>query len=261
MIEEPEFRMSEKKLIEIAKNTQKILAKVIKDRDPNEVIGDIDCKEISEVIKDVDQNKGIDDKLLSKIIKEKGFLKKITSYSIKPVIDDENLGKLAEELVAVIKEKDPSIVNKENILKQIIRKLAQIMKKIDRTEIIEIIKEIDQNEEINNELLADVILKRNFLKKIINFCPKSVPTNDNLEKLVDELIAAIKEVDPPIVIKEDILNQIITKLAQVIKDRITPDIPGLNPKDEGAMIGRLGPHIFASLLTLEKSRSSKKKIS
>lgn len=258
MIEEYEFSEKETKIIELAKKTQKILAKVIEDRDPREVIKEIGCQEINEVIKHIDQNKKIDADFLAKIIREKGFLKKIINYSIMPVTKDKNLEKLVEELVAAVKDKDPSVVIKEDILKKIIRKLAQDMKKIDCTEIIEVIKDIDQNEEINDELLADVILKKNFLKKIINFCPKSIPKNDNLEKLVEELVAAIKELDPSIVIKEDRLKQIITKLAQVIQDRITPDIPGLNPKDEGAMIGRLGPHIFDYLMTRLKSQDIEK---
>lgn len=175
MIEEQGFRESEKKLIELAKRTQKILAKVIKDRDPREVIKDIDPRE---VIKDMD---------------------------LRGVIKDE-----------------------------------------------------DQNKEINGEFLSKIIIEKDFLKKILKFYPKPDTEDDNLTELIEELVAAIKEKEPAVVVKEEKLAQIIINLAQAIQDRITPDIPGLNPKNEGAMIGRLGPLIFAYLIALEKSRDRKK---
>jgi hypothetical protein len=174
MIEEYGFSVSEKKLIELAKKTQKILAKVIKDRDPREVIKDIDPRE---VIKEMD-------------------------------------------LGGVIKDKD-------------------------------------QKKEINGEFLANIIIEKDFLKKILKFYPKTDAENDDLTELIEELVAAIKEKEQSAVIKEEKLAQIIKKFALLIQDKITPDIPGLNPKNEAAMIGRLGPLIFAYLIALEKSRSRK----
>lgn len=112
----------------------------------------------------------------------------------------------------------------------------------------EVIKDIDPKKVVEDELIADTIIKTNFLQRIKDFDPDSENENNDLAILVDELITEIKKEDPTREVKEQEIIDIINKLARAIQAKVTPDIPGLNPKDEGVMIGRLGPHIFASLI-------------
>jgi len=44
------------------------------------------------------------------------------------------------------------------------------------------------------------------------------------------------------------VEDIIIKLAMAIRGNLTPDLPGLNPKEFGSILGQLGPSIFASLI-------------
>ena len=116
----------------------------------------------------------------------------------------------------------------------------------------EVIKDIDPNAVIKDKPIADIILKTNFLERLKDYNPDPESENDDLAILVDELTTAIKEEDSSQEIDEEKLINIIKSLARSIRERVTPDIPGLNPKEEGAIVGHLGPSIFAQLTAKEE---------
>ena len=147
----------------------------------------------------------------------------------------------------------------ENELIKVFKKTLKIMAKVikDRDP-GEVIKDIDPNVEIEDKFIAKVIIEKNFLMKIGNIDPASENEDDNLASLVDELINAIKEVDSSREVEDQDIADIIKNLARLMHDTIIPDMPGLNPKEEGAMGGQLGPSIFVYLMTRQKSQGTEK---
>lgn len=137
-----------------------------------------------------------------------------------------------------------------NAVKKTLKIMAKVIK--DRNP-GEVIKDVDPRSVLEeNEFIADIIIKTNFMERLKDFDPDSESENDNLAILVDELTTVIKEEDPSHEIGEEKSRTIIKNLARAIRERVTPDIPGLNPKDEGAMVGQLGPSIFALLTAKEE---------
>ena len=117
----------------------------------------------------------------------------------------------------------------------------------------EVIKDIDPNSVIENKLIAETIIKTNFLQKLKDFAPGSEGENNGLEILVDQLTGEIKKADAKQKFTEKEIRENINKLARAIRKKITPDIPGLNPKEEGSIVGQLGPSIFAELIRKDES--------
>ena len=129
--------------------------------------------------------------------------------------------------------------------------LKIIAKVIKDKEPVEITKDIEPKEVIGEGPVAEIIKNTDFMQRIKDFDPDSEDADNELEILVDELTTTIKEDDSSLEISDEKLRESIEKLAQAIRERITPDLPGLNPKDEGAILGHLGPSIFA-MLTVKK---------
>jgi hypothetical protein len=127
-----------------------------------------------------------------------------------------------------------------------VKKTLKIMAKVieDRNP-GEVIKDIDPYSVSEDKFVGGIIKKINFLEKLKDFDPDSESENDNLAILIDELTNAIKEEDPSQEIDDKKLKTIIRDLTQTIRERITPDLPCLNPKDEGVILGHLGPSVFA----------------
>jgi hypothetical protein len=125
------------------------------------------------------------------------------------------------------------------------RILAKVIKDRDAGEVI---KGIDPNLVIDDKYVAKIIEENKVLQKIKDFDPDSEMESDKLAILVDELINKIKETGSSRKIEDHCIADYIKKLVRAIKAKVTPDIPGLNQKEEGAVIGQLGPYIFEYLM-------------
>ena len=102
------FSADELKLIVAVKRTLKILAKVIKDRNPGEVI------------KSIDPKSEIEDEFVAEIINKKKFLQRIKDYNPDSGSENNNLAILVDELTTEIKKADPTSKMKEQEIKDII---------------------------------------------------------------------------------------------------------------------------------------------
>lgn len=132
-----------------------------------------------------------------------------------------------------------------NSVKKTLKILAKVIKDKEPGEVI---KDIEPKDIIGEGPIAQIIKKANFLLRIKDFDPKSETANDDMAILLDELTTTIQEEDSSLVINDEELRESIEKLAQAIRERITPDLPGLNPKDESAILGHLGGRFLTSLL-------------
>jgi hypothetical protein len=148
--------------------------------------------------------------------------------------------------------KNNSHPNETELIKSVKKTLKILAKVIKDKEPGEIIKEIEPKDVIGDGPIAEIIKKTNFMQRIKDFDPDSVDADNELEVLVDELTSIIQDEDSSLEINAENLNKYIKKLAQAIRERLTPDLPGLNPKDEGAILGHLGPSIFAMLTAKEE---------
>jgi SpoVK/Ycf46/Vps4 family AAA+-type ATPase len=135
-----DFSDTELKLIQVTKDTLRLLAKVIRDRDVNDVIS---LAEVEAVIEDQA------DKPLAKIIKESRFLTQMGSYvAPESEIDDEQLKILRDTLRNAIEEADPEIETPDETLDEIIKALeALIIDKIEANRITPDLPSLDPNEE------------------------------------------------------------------------------------------------------------------
>ena len=134
-------------------------------------------------------------------------------------------------------------------VKKTLKILARVIKDKEPGEII---KDIEPKDVIGDGPIAKIIKNTDFMQRIKDFDSDSEDADNELEVLVDELTTTIKEEETSLEISDEKLRESIKKLAQAIRERITPDLPGLNPKDEGAILGHLGPSIFAMLTVKEE---------
>lgn len=137
--------------------------------------------------------------------------------------------------------------NEIELIKSVKQTLKILSKVIKDKAPGEVIKDIEPKDVIGDGPIAKIIKKSNFLERMKDFDPYSDNANDELDILVDELANKIQSEDNPPECNEDNLKKYITKLARAIIERLTPDIPGLNPKDERLILGNLLPTIYTRL--------------
>jgi hypothetical protein len=140
-----------------------------------------------------------------------------------------------------------------NLIDAVKRTLKILAKVIRDRNPGEVLKGIDPGSVIGDQSIAKIINETDFMKKLKDFDPDSESENSALAILVDQLTAEIKKAKPDRKVSnqekaEKELEDIIIKLAMVIRGNLTPDVPGLNPKEYGLIVGQLGPSIFASLI-------------
>lgn len=141
-------------------------------------------------------------------------------------------------------------INLIDAVKRTLKILAKVIR--DRNP-GEVLKGIDPGSVIGDQSIAKIINETDFMQKLKDFDPDSESKNNALAILVDQLTAKIKRAKPDRKIndqeeEEKKLKEIIIKLAMTIRGNLTPDLPGLNPKEYGLIVGQLGPSIFASLI-------------
>ncbi len=142
---------------------------------------------------------------------------------------------------------------------QIIKRVLKIIAKVIRDKNpSEVIKEIDPCEVINNKIIADIINETNFLQRIKDYEPDAVNAENDLAILTDDLTTEIRNNQPKIDINDDAISNIIGTLSDAIREKLTPDLPGLNPKEENAIIGQLGPSLFIYFLRAHRYQQLKK---
>jgi hypothetical protein len=131
-----------------------------------------------------------------------------------------------------------------------VKKTLKILAKVleDRNP-AEVIKDLDPISLLGDKFTGGIINKTDFLQRIKDFNPDSDRADNDLAVLADDLTTEIKKEDPEREVKDQELKEIIKKLARAIQANITPSLPKLNPKEEGAIVGHLGPSIFTILTT------------
>ena len=144
-----------------------------------------------------------------------------------------------------------------NLIDAVKRTLKILAKVIRDRNPGEVIKGMDPCSVIGDQSIAKIINETDFMKKLKDFDPDSESENSALAILVDQLAAEIKKADPERKVSnqekaEKELEDIIIKLAMAIRGNLTPDLPGLNPKEFGNILGQLGPSVFGCLMGKEE---------